>query len=137
MMERTSLLNYLSYERPVERGARLLSKLSPEGMMSPRLFVRPKASAKETSDSLSLGEMRWTKTNFVARCKITTQSFRHWDHERFSSPSSMLRDSAFATARGMNRSGVKRLVDENAAQQQHRRRTTPLRSARKSRRVTP
>jgi putative NADH-flavin reductase len=45
-------------------------------------------------------------------------------------PSSMLRDSASATARAMNRSGVKRLVDENAAQQQHRRRTTPLRSAR-------
>lgn len=42
--------------------------------MSPRLFVRSKASAKETSDSLSLGEMRWKKTNFVTRCKITTQS---------------------------------------------------------------
>jgi putative NADH-flavin reductase len=48
-------------------------------------FVRSPENIDLKNERLTVLKGDVMDENFVTRCKITTQSFRHWAHERFSS----------------------------------------------------
>ena len=102
-------------ERRVERGARLSSKLSPEIMMSPRLFVRLRTIPLRNERLTVLkGNAADENELFESNAKSRRSPL---DARTTPGLQAVLAsyDSALATARAMKRSGVKRLVILSAA----------------------
>jgi putative NADH-flavin reductase len=93
----------------------LLSKLWHEVITSPRLFVRLKASPQKMSGLPSSKGMPLDENQLFDAMQNHDAVLSALGPRKVFKPSSLLHDSALATTRVMNRSGVKRLVVLSAA----------------------